>query len=220
MVTSFRIKLSLLTPFAMTAPLTLDGLLSAAIANATGLEGEDTLPHMPLEMEHGIFKGSSMFVGTPRYRHMPVSRVMSLKGERDLSTAVFRPNGKHYVAVDQKRGPHKANLSAYPGILADDVRFWGVGDAKQVEYLLSTFIPGIGKRASGGAGEISNVVMTETDADYSWRTASGAPARPLPLEVWELIGGDSGRPVAPFSVRVPYWRTEKVMSVFPTSLTA
>jgi hypothetical protein len=217
MNTPFRVKLSLATAITLNAPLTLDALLSAAVANATGLEGDDTLPHIPLAQSDGIFRGSALFMH-PRFRHEVVGRVMALRGERDLSIHAFRPNGRQYVNVHTDKAKKYANkLSSYPGYRTNEVYFYGVGDAERVVYLLANFLPGIGKRATTGAGEITAASWTETDEDYSWQLPNGSPARPLPRELWLRIGGDASLTSMPLAVTLPYWKTNKVDSVFPAT---
>lgn len=214
----FRLKLTLATPIALNAPLTLDALLSAAVANATGLTGEATAPHIPLEQSHGVYRGSALFLH-PRYRHEVVGRVMALRGERDLAMHLFRPNGRQYVPVHTDKSKKYANkLSAYPGYRSREVCFFGVGDGERAAYLISNFIPGIGKRANAGAGEILSVAVTESDDDYSWCLPDGTPARPLPVDLWREIGGDPKSPVMQMAVTFPYWETQKGNAVFPTRL--
>lgn len=218
---NFRLKLTLATPFYCQQPLTLDALLSAAIYNATGLQGNETVPHIPLEQEDGIFKASSLFC-MPSYRHVAVSRVMGLRTENDLSMNLFAPKGKRYVYIDQARGPYKCNMSAYPGIESREVYFWGVGDPERAADLIRNFIIGIGKRFNAGAGEIVDVdwIELDDDEDFSWMTEAGRPARPLPIDVWKRLGGDESVPIAPMAVTLPYWLNEKVPCVFPDSRVA
>lgn len=218
-MTNFKLKLKLAAPFYCSQPLTLDALLSAAIYNATGLQGEETLEHIPLAREEGIFKGSSLFC-MPTYRHIVVGRVMSLRMENDLSENLFAPKGKRYTYIDPVRGDYQCNMSAYPGIESREVYFWGVGDPERTAHLIRNFIPGIGKRCNGGAGEIDEVDWIELEDDYSWKTRTGRPARPLPLALWERLGGDPSAPVAPMAVTLPYWLNEKVVAVFPDSKVA
>lgn len=216
----FQVKLTLATALSLNAPLTLDALLSAAIANATGLEGDETLPLIPLDQKDGVFLGSALFMH-PRYRHEVVGRVMALRGERDLSVRAFRPNGRQYVNVATDKGKKYANkLSAYPGYRVNEVYFYGVGDQERVVYLLSNFLLGLGKRANTGAGEILSVSATEVEDDYSWRLPNGSPGRPLPFDLWVSHGGNPAAPRMPLAVRLPYWRTEKVDAVFPATMVA
>lgn len=215
----FKLTLSLATPFYLQDTLTLDGLLSAAVFRKTGLMGIDTIPHIPLEQHEGIFKASSMFCHA-RYRHAIVGRSMMLRSKNDLSVDVFSPNGrggKKYVFVEQTKDTYKATMNAYPGISSKEVYFWGVGDMHAVAELLRNYIIGIGKRSNAGAGEIIDIQCDELDEDLSWVTSKGLPARPLPIGVWERIGGAS-RASIPLSITIPYWESAKVESVFPAGL--
>lgn len=211
----FELILELLSPFTMRHPITLDGLLSAAIFNKTGLMGQDTIEHIPLVQENGIFKASSLCL--PRtYRPAIVGRLMALRGEGDLSVGAFSPNnrGKRYSPVLQARGPYKNNMSAYRGFSAKEVSFFAVGDPDKVVELIQHYIPAIGKRSNAGAGEISSVSWLPSE-DYSWIREDGMPARPLPAALWKKMGGEKDAPVAPLSVTLPYWETPLVEAVFP-----
>ncbi|MBV8467906.1 MAG: hypothetical protein JO218_18340 [Burkholderiales bacterium] len=217
MAQAFRLALQLATPFAVDHPLTLDGLLSAAVFRATGKRGRETIPEIPLVRELDVFHGSSLHY-SKRYAHEPVHRVMSLRHRRDLSPELFSPNrkrGNGYLAVDQQRGAYKANLSSYAGIAADEVFFWGLGDGEACVHLIATYLLGIGKRANAGAGQIYGVHL-EASNDHSWIAPSGRPARPLPVELWREIGAVDME-VAPMTVDVPYWSGAQVAAVFPTT---
>jgi hypothetical protein len=212
----FKLTLDLATPFYMRNRLTLDGLLSAAIHNQTGKRGLETVEHIPLAREHGIFKGSSIFCH-PRYRHQRFDRVMTLQSERDLSTSLFQPNarGGRYGRIDQRREAYKTNLDSYDGIDVREVYFWGEGDPDRCTFLIEHFIHGIGKRANTGAGQIIGVRAQEIGKDYSWVTPKMVPARPLPAHVWAAMGLPEAL-VGPAVVSLPYWETAPVDAVFPT----
>ncbi|MET3139424.1 CRISPR type IV-associated protein Csf3 [Undibacterium sp. GrIS 1.2] len=142
---------------------------------------------------------------------------MSLRGRNDLDVSIFSPNGrggKNYTYIDQKRAEYKATITEYPGIFSKEVYFWGVGNMKAVEFLLSNYIIGIGKRSNAGAGEIAQVHVEEIEEDFSWVTRNGDPARPLPLGIWSKIGGNE-RPFIPLAVCVPYHAGQEVDAVFP-----
>jgi hypothetical protein len=218
MAQPFRLTLQIATPFAIDYPMTLDGLLSAAIFRQSGKQGIETIPDIPLKREHGIFCASSLHY-SKRYRHESVHRVMSLRGERDLSINLFRPNRKRgdgYLVIDQNRGQYKANMSSHAGIFANEVFFWGVGDGHACADLIRAYILGIGKRANAGAGQIYGVHV-EAAPDHAWVAPDGSPARPLPLELWHEIGGKPSES-APMAVDLPYWQAPQVLAVFPPSL--
>lgn len=224
MATAFKLVISLATPFVMSRPrTTLDSLLSAAVFRETGLMGTDTIPHIPLVREEGIFKGSCAFIAG-NYSHTTVQRVMTLRGGNDLSEEHFAPQSKgkvkRYLAVDTKRGEYKSNMSNYAGMDARTVVFFGVGDPERVVDLIQNNLPGLGRRANAGAGEIVGVTWKRMEEDYSWVTASGLPARPLPLALWNKISANRQVPVADLTVQVPYWNGELVSAVYPLAISA
>ncbi|AVK02586.1 hypothetical protein CSB93_7004 (plasmid) [Pseudomonas paraeruginosa] len=113
-------------------------------------------------------------------------------------------------------------MSSYAGIDAKTVIFFGKGDPDRVVELIKNNIPGLGRRANAGAGEIIDVswVKVSADRDCSWIMPSGSPARPLPLDVWNRISGHRKMPVADLTVRVPYWSGEAVQAVYPMDTAA
>lgn len=218
---SFKLTLELATPFHIRHPITLDALLSAAVFKMNGKMGTDTIQEIPLLREENIFHGSSVHY-SKTYRNSSFGRVMSLKTESDLSSSLFAPNkkrGSGYGYIDQQRGQYKANIESYPSIEAREVFFWGVGDAEACASLIQRYIPGLGKRASSGAGEIIRVFVDDSD-DHSWVTKSDTPARPLPVSLWKKISANEC-PITPMpmAVDIPYWDTPHVDAVFPKMLT-
>lgn len=211
----FKLVIKLATPVVMRNLTTLDALLSAAVFNKTGLMAQATEPFIPLLKERGIYRGSSLVLHA-QYHHTKVMQLQSLRGESDLSTHAFSPNyhKRKYTRVVQATGPFKTSISLYPAYAAKEVYFFGVGDPDAVVELIQNHIQGIGKRNSVGAGEIQSVLWEDSE-DYSWINEKGMPARPLPLALWQEIGGNPSAPVAPLSVSLPYWQTEKVQAVFP-----
>lgn len=218
----FKITLTLATPFISEYPITLDAILSAAIFRKQGLKGADTIPLIPIKREQGIFRSSSLHY-TQNYSHTTVPRVMNLRGEYDLSINAFAPNSKkgaRYLAVDKKRGPYKTNLDSIQAIDAPEVYFWAVGNPDEVVQLILDYIPGIGKRSNAGAGQIIDVFSEDQAEDYSWVSANGFPARPLPVSIWTSISDTdpASLPHAPMAVDVPYWSGQIVEAVFPSPI--
>lgn len=220
----FKLVIKLATPFAMGRPrTTLDGLLSAAVYRENGTMGADTIPHIPLEREDGIFKGSCAFIAG-NYTHSKVQRIMNLNGLSDHTPDHFAPQSKgkvkRYLAISVKRDAYKAHMSNHAAIDARTIVFYGVGDPDRVVELIETNIPGIGKRANAGAGQILGVTWQKMDSDLSWKTESGLPARPLPLNIWNRISASRKVPVADLTVQVPYWNGELVPAVYPMEMSA
>lgn len=228
--TTFKVKLNLATPVIMSRTrLTLDGLLSAAIHRKTGLKGEECIPHIPLEREQGLFKSSSMFIADDsNFSFVKINRIMSLRGQADLTPDHFLPNsvkGDRYLDVDQQRGRHKAEMSEYTGIDTRAVVFFGKGDAPAVKHLLETYVTNIGTRAHTGAGQVIGVEcesLSSSDESY-WVTESGQPARPIPVDIWKCLDGadhDWAQAAAEVTVCFPYWdNASKTLAVFPTEMT-
>lgn len=217
-MTPFQITAQVLTPFHMRFPVTLDALLAEAMNNKTGLGRETAYEQLPLARRDGIYQASSLqIIGRPEVTRM--SRIMVLRGPRDQSIRAFKPNGragKQYSPIDTQRGAYKANMDSYEAISCQAVRWYAVGDPDACVELLRHYLIGIGKRASGGAGELGEISYQLIDEDHSWVNAQGLPARPLAHEHWLSIGGKPDVPVAPMAVTFPYFSSEKVAAVFPS----
>jgi len=214
----FKLTLEIFGAIALKYPLTLDGLLSAAVQRMNGKTGADTIPDIPLEREDGIFHGSALY-HTRRYRHSTVCRKLGLRGEEEMSPKNFKPfsgkgSGKYYGSLDLRRGPHQIRLDSYAAIETPEVWFWGRGDAERCAEMIRCYILGLGKRANGGAGQILSVRVDACE-DNSWVLASGFPARPIPVDLWEKIGGRQDAPVDYCRVDIPYPTGNPVRAVFP-----
>ena len=219
-VQNFKVTLQLGSPFYLQDRLGLDGLLSYAVFVQTGLQGKDTVPHIPLEREHGLLAGSCIFYAQD-YQHQTFSRVMALKKEGDMQAHHFRPQSKRggkgdYSPIDLKRDTYKINMDNYPCIVAKEVYFYGRGDMKKTQALLE-LIPGIGKRANTGAGEIIGIFVEESEDNYAFQLANATPARYIPVPTWEELGGKP-LPVTPMAIDLPRWSAPPVMCVSPLSL--
>ena len=216
-----KITLDLGSPACLTDSLGFDALLSYAVYCETGLQGADTLEHIPLDKKHGLFCGSNLFVAKS-YSHQQMSRVMSLKKEGDMQPYHFRPQPKRKVAqsvysyIDLQRNEYKANLDSYSAICTPYVYFYARGDASRIHALLE-LVPGIGKRASTGAGQIMGIHVEGTDEDYSFCLASGKPARDIPVDVWKQISGKEAS-AGLRSVGLPRYEHAAQLCVYPSSI--
>jgi len=96
--------------------------------------------------------------------------------------------------------------------------FYGYGDPDAVVNLIENFLPGIGKRANAGLGEIRSVSWTHSP-DYSLIDKDGQPARPIPVEVWDALETTNAKASHPSiglrPVDVPGWCSEKKRCAMP-----
>ncbi len=217
----FLLRLNLSSPFHLSTPLTLDALLSYAIFCEKGLMDEATIDHIPLARgEMGIFKASALHI--PRGTFYVRGKFNRVAGVRDLALGDFSPNvGKgqnaRYGQVDIQRGPYKTVINSYAAHDAREVVFYAVGNPEEVSRLISDYVPGVGKCANSGAGQIESVSWHLLENDYSWVTPKGSPARPLPCTIWNQIS-DFRYESEPMSYQVPYSKSARVQSVFPESI--
>lgn len=214
MIVPFKLVLRLANPFIMDYQVTLDALVTQAIINASGLSVEEADKYVPLEKVNGVYKASSMFC-MANYKIVPLTKIMKLahndKQKHKFSPNALRPKGI-YGPIITSTGPFMNKVTTYKAKDSAEVYFWGVGDPEKIVSLLKNHIQGIGKRWSNGHGEILDIDYYELEDDFSWVTAKGNPARPLPVDMWD---GDS--PTMDLATHFPYWESPKTKAVFPLS---
>lgn len=109
---------------------------------------------------------TSPFISRPRY-------------ESDLCDTKIQPNGKNgkYTKIQLLGGVYKSRLDNYPSYWSRWAIFYGVGDIKRIESLLSYYILTLGERATG---TVSNVVVEPIEEDQSILDKQGKARRTLP----------------------------------------
>ena len=139
-----------------------------------------------------------------------------------MSINAFAPNSKgaRYLAVDKKKEAPTKPILSIQAIDAPEVFLWAVGNPEEVVQLILDYIPGIGKRSMRARGKFWMSFFEYQADDYSWVSAKGLPARPLPVSIWSSISDidPSSLPRAPMAVDVPYWSGESVEAVFPSPI--
>lgn len=170
-------------------PLNLDGLLYWA-AYEGHKESDDAALEVlakALDSENGVFKSSDLiYLQTP-------------EGSIHQTTAVFPTTMqwreyKHPMAkrsIMELGGPYRSRLTSYSAISAQAVRFYAVGDADLIYYLLDSVLC-IGRGNNQGHGEISEIVIEEIKQDLSWyrldkRSGEVELQRCLPVVIAEKV---------------------------------
>lgn len=222
----FRLNIELGTPVAITGTLTLDALLTKAAFNMTGFTDDRLRALIPLRCQDGIFSGSILRY-SGQQRRTTVSFVRKLV-RSDMWSYKFKSNikrssaygiaGVDYAPIELEKGPFCARLESIQVVESPRAHFYGFGDPDAVVRLIENFLPGIGKRANAGLGEIRGVSWTHSP-DYSLIDKNGHPARPIPIELWHALAANGGKVVEPTvglrPVDVPGWCSEKIPCAMP-----
>lgn len=146
-------------------PLNLDGLLYWAAYE--GHKESDTAAQevllKALDSEGGVFKSSDMiYLQTPQGAINQTEAVFPTT----MKWREFKyPLGKK--SIMELGGPYRSRLTSYTAIEVEAVRFYAVGDANLIHYLLDS-AGFIGRGNNQGHGEIVEIVIEEVDHDMSW----------------------------------------------------
>lgn len=208
----FELRLTLLTPMVVPFFTPLDGVLAFAAHQLTGLTGEALMPHIPIKQrDDGIFHASS--ARAVRARGGKCSMLGRLN-ERDLDADRLKMG--RAKTVQSVNGDFATRLHHYPVCDAHEIRFTAVGDTEGVLRLLE-WVPGLGKRARQGMGQIGECRIVPLNGDTSLIGSDGKPARPLPVGVYQALAGREDVPpgVQPFGLKPSYWEGEKPDCVMP-----
>lgn len=183
--------------------MTLDALL-AAIRFDAGESVESAHATIPLKNTQGLWHGSAAI-----YETLEIGRqafIANLRATHDLSPELIAKNTQgriHSKMSLLRRQQFGAVMNSYPYLVTPSLTWYGEGDAEQVETLLRT-VRFIGKRRASGCGEVTSVEIASSDSD-GVVGLSGAPLRPVPLE---LFTGDKSSIRGDAAWKPAYWRPE------------
>lgn len=174
---------------------TLDALLSWVMWNQTG--DLERIQELPLARTEGVFHASRpMFYRRPQFfTHSMVKKLsdedVNLPGV-DWGKRTYLNTGNQSTGTPSLMDNRLALVTLAPDGDFDGTRltYFGCGDMNLCRDMLS-LVPGIGKRAHMGMGEIDTVDGRPLEHDRSLRDGHGRPMRPIPLSVWQSLGGDA-----------------------------
>lgn len=130
-----------------------------------------------------------------------VHRCAWVRSQSWLNYGARYAKGAAKLAVETGRGQMRPYSDELIAVTTPYVKFYGVGDPKEVARLFR-LIPQLGARRAIGGGEIYSVRISPAPADYSVIGPDGYPARPVPVEEIE------GSPLwfrGEATYRPPYW---------------
>ena len=192
---------------------TLDAVLGGEIARGVA-SLDEAIGATPLACTDAVSHGSSLIVLGDTGVTRTVAVVQRVRALLDGLAPGRFPKGRR--RTDRFGG--KNLLSHYPTRLCDGGAWLGTGRLDEVRALL-TGVVGIGKRRGAGVGMIEpgSLVVEPVDADpATWGLVTGpndldfatprvAPARPLPLALFQRLGGDPADALMTIErVRQPY----------------
>ena len=146
-------------------PLNLDGLLYWSAYE--GHKEDDAAAQLvllkALDSKDGIFKSSDMiYLQTPEAVITQSQAVFSTT----MNWREFKyPMNK--MSVMELGGPYRSRLTTYSSVSVQAVRFYAVGDAKLIRFLIES-AGFIGRGNNQGHGEITEIAIEEIDQDLSW----------------------------------------------------
>jgi CRISPR type IV-associated protein Csf3 len=200
----FSLTVGLKTPFVTGGGyLTLDALLAGILFDETG---DVDLSHarIPLKNTDGVWHGSAAIFE----KHSVGKQVFvaNLRAMHDLDIELVARNaqGKTHKALGlARRRDFGAVLNAYRLISASEITWYGEGDIKAVEALISS-ISFIGKRRASGYGEIDSFHIEDSELDGILGYLN-EPLRPIPQQLYQ---GDRNALRADAAWRPAYWHPD------------
>lgn len=169
-------------------PLNLDGLLywSAYEGSAENEVKALEIVNRALASDQGVFKSSDMiFIQTPQ--HSITQQEAAFSTNFNWREHRFPTKKKSILELG---GPYRARLTTYDAIGCCAVRFYAVGDADIIRFLIES-AGFIGRGNNQGWGEIGEIVIEEIAQDNSWYQVSNDNKpqlqRCLPVAVAESI---------------------------------
>lgn len=185
----FVVRISFATPVALGhEPPALDSLLAGIIAAQYSEAAVDEVLPRTLKQTDGIYHASRLWLDASgaAFKHMQTRRSLN-----PAELLADRP----WIHV-RRWGSHnrlKAFQTETTAVLAPYGEFFGVGDIELVEALLA-LIPSLGKHRRAGFGRIASLSVdkAETTAAHGLLLQDGSPARNLPVEMYQRLGGRGG----------------------------
>ena len=213
----FVVRFTLRTPIVLNPSVGLDGILARLVFDRTG-DLERAHRKLPLQQREGVHFASQLFLEAPA-PIASVPLVRNMKPGMGLTADMVRPQrGAKLPRVRTHRGDFRTLMSRYSAYLPTAVWAFGSGDADSVRELLSD-ARAIGKKRALGFGEIADMEFEQLapPALFGLTAMDGSPARILPVDLWQAIGGTGStkRDYAP--VHLPRWQSPQVECVLPAA---
>ena len=203
-------------------PVALDGLLWHSLFLKTGSEARALRGLCEyLSKTESVFRASALLFGVSRSQRLIATQWATVGAMRpgvDLSPDQFHPTGRKgkYTKVQVEGGPYKNRLTTHDTYHAPEVLWYAHGDGEGICKLLNFYVQGVGLDAQRGCGSVGRFSWESMEEDFSLVDAQGAPARIIPVSLYDsLIGRATGRLTIQAQTEPPYRNNPTVECVAP-----
>lgn len=217
MTETMHIRFHLRAPVIVRRPVHLDAVIGSVIAGGTWLDDADFSDRMPIAVRDGVYLCSAGFwCGSPETHRVVFNQ--SITRPRDVESAMaltdIEPHNKFYGKVFGNR------LSVMHQIATDHVDFLVQPKPDRLEDLVRSCLalPGLGRRARHGWGEIGGVSVAGHDSDPWVLPGTDEPiiSRAVPMSVWSDSGINARYRLSYDSFAPPYHASGKTICAIPT----
>lgn len=175
--------------------MTLDGLLAALLFDELQ-DVEAAHAAIPIHCKDGLFSASAAIMEPIKER---VTFIAALRPGHSIDPDLIRKNKTGQL--HHKFDTSLTNvLNTYAMLTTQTVTWYAVGDAVQIERLV-TPVQFIGKRRASGFGRVSGWQIEADELD-GIEGPFGEPLRPVPID---MFSGDKSHPIVDAAWRPAYW---------------
>jgi hypothetical protein len=188
---------------ASSAHVALDGLLAAAVAMRDGLPPPPPLVNVEIPLQRSSC--GRVYLATSGVSRDDDHELRYLNKRFPLAEAQIL--GSSIKRVNMASGPSRSYRIPQDTchLVNDEIHWWAIGDAHDVEALLVGWIGYLGRKRSVGLGRVVHWHVEECEpwGDGFPCVRDGQPMRPLPVD-WPGLGAEVERAYS--CIAPPYWR--------------
>lgn len=207
----FLATLEFRTPLILKAATTLDAILVAEMAIHLG--DEAALASVPLKQTGGVYHASQIYLDAVNWR-IPIAKANLRRNEPQHAPLPLLKGNARGNRIVTSHNHQKNTLNSYEAQVVRAAHFGGTGDVAAIRDILAD-IRAVGLRRADGMGMVAAVVVAALDNvdETRWGLAdpAGEPMRPVPLDMWDSLGGIDDPLIQAVRYRPFYWDTRNAV---------
>lgn len=214
---ALHIRFHLRSPVIVSRHMHLDAVIGSVVAGGVWMDDAAFADGMPIAARDGVHRCSAGFwCGVPDRPRVVFGQ--SITRPRDVAAAMaltdIGPRQRFYRTTFGNR------VSMMRQIATDHVDFLALPKPGRIEDLVRycLALPGLGRKARHGWGEIGGVSIAEHDGDPWILPGTAAPvvSRAVPLSIWREAGIDARHRQDYVAFAPPYHMSTKTVCAIPT----